>query len=87
MANKAQHARQQAKLDAIIDNTQKQRFSKRTLLDYITLRQSQVQQTWDFDPGNGTAQITTRDRARRDEACLAYGAWDELNSLLEEFGL
>jgi len=79
------------------------RFSKQTLTYYIQTRIDKLQTDWGFDPRNGYAQIRAvaerRQKASKsaidrmalqpiiDEANRAYGEFDALRNMADEFGL
>ena len=68
----------------------KRRFSKSALLVYIDMRIDQIQRTWHFDNGNGTAQLAKYKEPSMitfQGACLAYGEKEALQRMVEEFEL
>lgn len=54
-----------------------QRFSKAKLLAAIRLRRNELELQYDFDPGNGYAQV----RGKGEEINHAYGEYDGLARL------
>ena len=61
----------------------KKRFSKATLAEWAYRRIGQLEDEFHFDRGNGYAQVERKDAATN----RAYGEWDALHNLTEEFEL
>ena len=59
------------------------RFSKATLAARLSDRVTRLQLEWNFDPRNGYAQV----EGRGEEINRAYGEWNALRDLMEEFDL
>lgn len=59
------------------------RFSKATLAEYVLGRANRLDQQYHFDSDNGTAQLNGKPEAVH----LAYGEWNTLLNIAEDFGL
>lgn len=58
-----------------------ERFSKRAMLNELGERIDALQKQYDFDPGNGWAQV----EGRAIEAIFAYGQYDALCDLFDHY--
>jgi hypothetical protein len=59
------------------------RFSKATLAGFVFTRIEFLEKQWGFDERNGPAQV----EGSEPERVIAYGEWDLLHRLLDEFNL
>ena len=56
------------------------RFSKDTMLSHISKKMQLLEEQWNFDPNNGSAQVINSDPDR----VMAYGEYNALDYLYDQ---
>jgi len=56
------------------------RFSKDTMLSHISKKMQLLEEQWNFDPNNGSAQVRNSDPDR----VMAYGEYNALDYLYDQ---